>query len=182
MDDLKYSAVLAITTPFVCYYNGIVPMKSQLMYRIFLEQFLLRNVQLKSAKYIKNESGNNWIGFAMIGSMQSVCYGHVVSRMAGLSPTFGLRGIPFGITRDIISQGIPYHLANKKTEMIAYTIVFTACSHVLHNLQIVMQSNAVSYYESIDIALKTGTPFIYRGLSGRMILLTITNIMNYWYY
>lgn len=180
-NDAIYSGVLAIATPLVCYHNNIIKFKfSPSHARILPEQFALRLVQIKMAQLIKQQTDCSWLGFAAIGVMQGVCYGHATSRLAGLPLAFSGRGLTFGAGRDIISQGVPYNISSNTYQTVGYTFLCTGLSHFLHNLQLLMQTKNISHRKAIEIGFyELGPKLFYKGVSGRINLLLITNLLNY---
>ena len=174
--------------------------------RIYLQQVLLRMVQLNLSTPIK-ENLSAWPAFASIGILQGAVYGHANIYFAKqfnidtlLSYKNMFRGSGYAAIRDMISQGIPFMFCDNIRQsifeplllpncnyqvchwsaLITTSIVSTYLSQGIHNCQVAMQTHHdLGYIEAIQHMYKQHKmKFIYKGVESRVVLLLITNMFN----
>lgn len=192
---LTYSSILSIMTPPLVGFN--LSTLYQINYqhipwvhgslKMFVPQIALRSGQLLIASQIKEQT-NPWIGFGCIGLMQGVIYGHAntswlkyIKLPVKTSPNI-FRGALYAISRDTISQGVPYAFREYGLgPVIGISIISTISSQVFHNCQTIMQvksylSYRQAFFKGWD---RHGYKLFYHGFQSRIALMLGINILNY---
>lgn len=188
-----YAVTLSSLTPLAMLYNLSkiyqINLSSKIILRgtlsLFPTQYLMKTGQIYLSTHLTDISNNHLIGFSFIGLSQGIIYNNCIHHWMHLFniPKIKIpshRGLFFSIPRDIISQGVPYQFANPYT-LIPISITSTILTQGLHNCQIHMQTNKNINYSNVlqKIYKYHGISFLYKGVFGRIVLLTITNIVNY---
>lgn len=140
--------------------------------KILPGQFALRFLQVQGMDFTKQI--HSVFSFGLVGLTQSLIYGHANQKLAKNItkniPKYAMyRGIHFGVVRDIISQGLPFTLANGYLSVLGWTVVGTLVSHPLQIMQTYAQTGLKN-----NISIQSFSA----GLSSRMCLLGVTNIFN----
>jgi hypothetical protein len=194
------SSLNQITQLYPQYYKkNILLQNLKQIPKIYPYQVVLRYSQLHLSTMCK-EYCSPILAFGLIGILQGGIYGHSnlffsknmkITNNIKLSHYF--KGPIFASTRDIISQGIPftfvsnlYELSSRENKIYYYSCLFglsitsTFLSHPLHCLQVFCQNNPS--YPQIKVAQymikKHNLNLFYKGISGRIVLLFITNLCN----
>ena len=193
--SLAYASSLSAITPWAMAKNTsklykLSPITSKLLIngtvRLFPQQVAMRVLQFHTASAIKEHTSNVWLGFGIMGVFQGIVYGHATkhwSKVMGIAARppllTPLRGNYFAISRDMISQGIPYH-AHTTSGMAVSSIFATIASQSLHNLQTMMQAeNSLSYKTVIQKAVDThGWKILWKGFEGRLTMMLFVNSIN----
>lgn len=183
---LIYSGALSIATPLAMLYNLTkvgTPIPTCItivkgVTRLFPGQALARCSQLYVATNIAT-THHPILGFAFMGLTQGMIYNHCISHWLKTPNVFKgvTRGLGFAVPRDVVSQGIPY-LSN--TPLLPTSLTATMMSQGLHNCQVHMQTNPTVSYKGCIRSLynQHGMSALYKGVGGRMGLITVTNFVN----
>ena len=153
---IRFNGCKILLNPFIGCPGGKIPW-IQGSLRMIPGQLALRSGQLLIAREIKEHS-NPWFGFALMGVLQGVIYGHAnnnwlhhlqITSVKGVPNPF--RGVLFAASRDTISQGIPFMMGQYGVASVAASsILATIGSQGLHNCQTMMQMDSqVGYLSSI---------------------------------
>jgi hypothetical protein len=206
MEFILYSSVLGTTTPIYNIYQlyklnkfNCKTMRYPLFntcLKIYPSQILLRGAQLGAVHKIKNivdDDKSVLVSFGFIGITQSLIYGHAnhsFGQTLKLSTSknwirTSFRGSVWGCSRDILSQGMPFLITKKDdqvTHILSASLLGTLISHSLHNAQTWMQTHKDATYRStiVDMCKKYGSSWLWKGVSGRILILGITNILNHY--
>jgi hypothetical protein len=143
--------------------------------------------------------------FGIIGILQGLVYGQSTvffSKNLGIHTTFSYkkalsRGIVFAASRDIISQGVPFTLSPvvkhklvsdyqwsdrnaRIMSVLGLSILSTYLSHVFHNAQLLLQTNAAITNRNVFPTMysKMGSKMFFSGVGGRVVLLLGFNVLN----
>lgn len=154
-------------------------------------QIGLRYFQINASFWIKttfhleqHETVSTFLAFGVLGVLQ----GGVSKAMAiapitkSLSIVPFFRGSSFGFGRDLISQGLPFYLGRSPLEVLGWSLVSTFVSHPLHLGQTLMQSDRSMTCSRVPSHLKRrlGWHMFTSGMSARLGLLTVTNLLNFY--
>lgn len=153
-------------------------------------QILMKRLQMEVAKETAEPCGT-FVSFGLVGLTQGMIYNQAVCQFKGiyLKQRNLFRGCVVGSFRDMISQGIPYvfnkndFIESKYCKFIStlgLSVICTFGSHIFHNIQITMQSHPHLNYRRSLIYLRNvhGFRSFYSGVSSRLLLLGITNVLN----
>lgn len=182
---MVYSGLLRLREiKFKSYKHSFLEVSRNVPYQIILKRF-----QMELAREI-NEPCGTLVSFGIVGLTQGMIYNQAVCQFKGipLKQNYLFRGCLVGSIRDMVSQGIPYIVNSEKTEStycrlvstLVTSILCTFGSHIFHNIQITMQSHPHLDYQRTLIYMKNvhGFRSFYNGLSSRLFLLSVTNILN----
>lgn len=181
---IVYSGGLSVATPLAMLYNlrRVSPLSNLNITtgvaKLFPVQFLLRCVQLQLSTCAANQTNNPLIGFGIVGLTQGVIYNHCVQYWSNTKPPIS-RGLVFAVPRDMVSQGVPYVSG---TPLLPTSVLSTVISQGFHNCQLHMQiTPGIRYRECLSsIYKKHGISWLYKGVSGRLGLMTFTNVINHY--
>lgn len=191
---IKYSLSISLFSPLSNLYqlsklnNFPLYNNIKLCANIYPSQVFLRFFQIELSTEIKKIS-NPWIAFGSIGILQGLVYGHAnifFSKRLLLNSSYNniLKGSFFAFGRDIISQGVPYMYSenlfnNKYLSVITLSVISTYLSQGIHNCQTTLQTTNIRSINVIPYLYnKHNFSFLWKGVSGRMGLLLITNLLN----
>lgn len=155
--------------------------------RMMPTQLVLRSGQLAIASQLR-ERTNPWVGFAFMGVMQGIIYGHAntnwvrhLNLPVGAKPNL-LRGVLFAASRDTISQGIPFAFRDNGPAAVALaSIGATVASQGFHNCQTIMQVKSYLGYREAFLAgwKRHGFTLFYTGYQARLVMMSSINALNY---
>lgn len=194
------SSLNQITQLYPQYYKkNILIQNLKQIPKIYPQQVALRYCQLHLSTLCKDYCSPIF-AFGLIGILQGGIYGHTnlfFSKNMNITNNIKInhyfRGPVFASTRDIISQGIPFTFISnfcdssfEDNKIYYYSCLFglsitsTFLSHPLHCLQVFCQNNpSKSQFEVAKFMIKKHNfNLFYKGISGRIILIFITNLCN----
>lgn len=137
-----------------------------------------------------HEKASTFFAFGILGVLQGAVYGHANVALAKalsiskpLSVLAFFRGSAFGFGRDLISQGIPFYFGSGPLDVVGWSLLSTVASHPLHLAQTLMQADGAVRYRQVPSRLRHqlgGVHVFTSGISARLGLLTVTNLLNHY--
>lgn len=167
--------------------------------QLAIRQVFLRSWQLGISTTVTQHT-HPFVGFGIFGLTQSIMYGDCNNRWWSSGRSGGgahsqrwktllrssLRAPYLSVTRDVISQGIPFYFASSAhnhenwAKLLTWSFTSTVVSQPIHNVQTLLSGNkSLTLKEAVHKIHRERQHF--KGVGSRILLLSGINVLNFVY-